>query len=373
VTGGLRVLLVTHELSRTGAPAVALLVTRALTDAGHTVTVVSRRPGPLLSDFAAVAPTRVEPWHRVRRRLLDLRRLGRAAGRVDQMCAWATVARARPDVVYVNSVAAAAYVRAARWAGARVILHVHESTEVVGRLLGPDGLGELTRDVLLVACSPSVRDDLESSGGPRAGLTLLPSVPDSARVLAQAGAAAGDPYPGEVVVGCCGSVEHRKGADLWVEAARQVLRALPGVPVRFVWVGEVVDRPDVRPGEPIEFVGAVPDPAAHIRRFDVATLPSRDDPFPLVVLESMLLGRPVVAFDVGGVSEQLGDTGVLVPPGDVAAFAAAVVRLVREPDIRSRLGALASLRARTQFSTATFSERVETLVTAGVAPEEART
>jgi glycosyltransferase involved in cell wall biosynthesis len=372
MTGGLRILLVTHELSRTGAPAVALLVTRALVDAGHTVTVVSRRPGPLRAGFAAVAPTRVEPWHRVRRRLLDLPRVRGVAARLDELLAWVTVARARPDLVYVNSVAAAAYMRPARWAGARVVLHVHESTQVVLRLRGRAGLGDLTRDVQLVACSPSVRDDLEaSSDGSRAGVTLLPSVPDAARVLEQARRSpADDPYPGEVVVGCCGSVEHRKGADLWVEAARRVLRSLPGVRVRFVWVGDLMDPPEVRPGEPIEFVGPVPDPAAHIRRFDVATLPSRDDPFPLVVLESMLLGRPVVAFDVGGVAEQLGDTGLLIPPGDVAAFAAAVARLVREPETRTRLGARAADRARTEFSTAAFSERVCALVTGSAVPEE---
>jgi glycosyltransferase involved in cell wall biosynthesis len=361
----LRILLVTHELSRTGAPAVALLVARALDEAGHTVTVVSRRPGPLLESFAAVAPTRVEPWHRVRRRLADLPGLGSAAARFDELCAWATIVRARPDLVYVNSTAAVAYVRPARWAGARVILHVHESGPVVARFLARAHLGRLPPSVQLVACSPSVRDELLADD-PRAGVALLPSVPDSGRVLDQAAhAPAGGRYPGELVVGCCGSVEHRKGADLWVEAARRVLRELPGVPLRFVWVGDVIELPEVHPGEPIEFVGPVSEPAVHIRRFDVATLPSRDDPFPLVVLESMLLGRPLVAFDVGGVAEQVGDAGVLVPASDVVAFADALVLLLREPDTRARLGALAEQRARTQFSTATFAEHLGELVAAG--------
>ena len=49
----MRVLLVTHEASRSGAPRVAVLVARALVEQGHSVRVLSRAPGPLLADFAA--------------------------------------------------------------------------------------------------------------------------------------------------------------------------------------------------------------------------------------------------------------------------------------------------------------------------------
>ena len=175
-----------------------------------------------------------------------------------------------------------------------------------------------------IAMLPSVPDDRTSFAGPR-----------SHRIVV---------IPDELVVGCCGTVEHRKGADLWVAIAREVRKAMPSQPVRFVWVGEIAQPVQQDDMAGVEFVGPTANPYAHMRRFDVATLPSRDDPFPLVVLEAMLLGTPVVAFAVGGVARQIGDASIVVPPGDVAAFARAVVNLLTDEDARRRLGALAQAR-----------------------------
>jgi glycosyltransferase involved in cell wall biosynthesis len=99
-----------------------------------------------------------------------------------------------------------------------------------------------------------------------------------------------------------------------------------------------------------------------MRRFDVATLPSRDDPFPLVVLEAMLVGTPVVAFDVGGVAQQIGDTGITVPSGDVAGFAQQIVRLLNDDDTRHRLGAAAQARVNSLYSTRAFASALSGLV-----------
>ncbi len=112
----------------------------------------------------------------------------------------------------------------------------------------------------------------------------------------------------------------------------------------------------------VEFGGPSDNPYAHMRRFDVATLPSRDDPFPLVVLESMLVGTPVVAFDVGGVRQQIGDTGILVPPGDVAQFADALVTLLTDDSLRRRLGAAAQDRVKTVYSAQAFAINVSGLL-----------
>ena len=166
----------------------------------------------------------------------------------------------------------------------------------------------------------------------------------------------------ELVVGCCGTVEHRKGADLWVAIAREVRKALPSQPLRFVWIGEISQPTQQDDVARVEFVGPTANPYAHMRRFDVATLPSRDDPFPLVVLEAMLLGTPVVAFAVGGVARQIGDASVVVPPGDIAAFAREVVNLLTDEDARRRLGALAQARLAAHYSTRVFAAALASVV-----------
>ncbi|NYE35526.1 glycosyltransferase involved in cell wall biosynthesis [Nocardioides cavernae] len=350
-----RVLLVSHEASRTGAPRIAVMVGHALVEQGHDVRIVSQRPGPLVEDFAAVAPTRVPPMWRVLRRLWSEPGPVRSslAKLVELATALAVVAVHRPDIVYVNSTSSAAYVRAAAALRRPAVLHVHESGRVLRGFLDRVGFHGLPRGrVRLVACSPSVVDALVALGAPRGDIELLLSIPDARRVLAAATRSTPSDMPRPVVVGCVGAVEYRKGVDLWVGAARRLLAEHDTEELRFVWVGGGVP-PDGLP-EGVEFAGHSANPSTAMAGFDIMTLPSRDDPFPLVVMEAMLLGKPVVAFDVGGVRRQLGDTGVLVPAGDIDAFAREIDALAGDPDRRARLGGLAAERARAQFSVEQF-------------------
>jgi glycosyltransferase involved in cell wall biosynthesis len=80
-----------------------------------------------------------------------------------------------------------------------------------------------------------------------------------------------------------------------------------------------------------------------LRAADILTLPSFDENLPMSVIEGMAHGLAVVATPVGAVEDILADdrTGLLVPPGDAAALAEALKRLLREPDTRARLGSAA--------------------------------
>ncbi len=360
-----RVFLVTHETSRTGAPRVAILVARGLVEQGHAVHILARSPGPLLPEFQSIAPTSVEFLHRVRRKLRSIPATRLIAYLLDTTVATATLLRRRADLVYVNSTAAAIYLRPARWLHRRVILHVHESGDLAAWFLAKaQAKTPVAVDVSVVACSPSVQAEIAALMKRTVDdVPMLPSVPDDAGVLRLSAEQPDHDYsPDEFVVGCCGAVEHRKGADVWVEVARQVREATLEYPVRFVWVGEGTQT--VRPDEEskIAFIGPSPNPYAHMRRFDVFTLPSRDDPFPLVVLEAMLLGTPVVAFAVGGVPQQVGDAGIVVPNGDVAAFAREIVRLLKDECERRRLGSAAEARVKDLYSTDSFIAALSHLV-----------
>jgi glycosyltransferase involved in cell wall biosynthesis len=358
--GRVRVLLVTHDASRTGAPRVAVLVARALVDRGHRVSIVSLGGGPLLEEFAALAPTRTAPLVRVRGRVKRLGRVRTFSWLLDTLAAVAVLAMNPSDVVYVNSTAAAGFIRPAQWLRRPVVLHVHESLSVAHGLLAEARATDLA-GVELVACSPSTHADLcRLSGRAPEEVHLVPSVPDEERVLVAA-RPAGLGHNGTQVVGACGSVNRRKGTDLWLQAATRVISARRRQ-TRFVWVGDLSGRAEPEHPHGVVFTGALQDPYTQMARFDVATLPSRDDPFPLVVLEAMLLGVPVVAFDVGGVRAQIGDTGVVVPAGDVTAFAAAVTDLLDDDDLRARLGTAAQERVKDLYSSEAFRARIAALV-----------
>ncbi|NKE44140.1 glycosyltransferase [Roseomonas frigidaquae] len=108
-----------------------------------------------------------------------------------------------------------------------------------------------------------------------------------------------------------------------------------------------------RPGQRIIVTGRLTDPevAALYRQSDLFVFPTLADTFPLVVLEAMAHGVAVLASAVGGIPHQITeDCGVLVPPGDPAALAAAVARLAAEPGLLERMGCNARARVAAEFS-----------------------
>lgn len=90
---------------------------------------------------------------------------------------------------------------------------------------------------------------------------------------------------------------------------------------------------------------------------DVFALPSRADAVPWAVLEGMAAGLPVVASDVGAISEMVGDTGEVVPPGDTDALTAALRRL-RDPERRRQLGQAAQARVHEHYDNALQTPRI---------------
>ncbi len=100
-------------------------------------------------------------------------------------------------------------------------------------------------------------------------------------------------------------------------------------------------------GDAVTFEGAVRDGARCFLDAQIAVLSSRSEGLPGVVLEAMGAGLPVVATAVGGVTELVEDqtTGLLVPPDDPAALAAALAELLADPERRAAMGATARTRA----------------------------
>jgi glycosyltransferase involved in cell wall biosynthesis len=82
----------------------------------------------------------------------------------------------------------------------------------------------------------------------------------------------------------------------------------------------------------------------------VVVLCSITEGFPYTLIEAMTCGRPCVATDVGGVSEAVGDTGMIVPPRNPEALAQSCLTLLRDPSLRRQLGAAARMRALEYFT-----------------------
>jgi glycosyltransferase involved in cell wall biosynthesis len=113
----------------------------------------------------------------------------------------------------------------------------------------------------------------------------------------------------------------------------------------------------------VRFTGWHAEPRRHLTTFDVFVLPSRFEGFPLSIVEAMLARLPVVATTVGSVPEAVreGETGLLVPPDDAAALAAALGRLLADPALRSRLGEAGRRLALERFTAAAMARSFERL------------
>ena len=101
----------------------------------------------------------------------------------------------------------------------------------------------------------------------------------------------------------------------------------------------------------VRFLGERGDLIATLQQSDVFLLPSQTESFGLAALEAMACGVPVVATDVGGVSEVVadGETGFLAAVGDIAGMARHARRLLTDEDLRRRMSRAARHRAETQF------------------------
>jgi glycosyltransferase involved in cell wall biosynthesis len=98
------------------------------------------------------------------------------------------------------------------------------------------------------------------------------------------------------------------------------------------------------------FAGHTDNVADAYRSGDVVALSSITEGFPYSVVEAMMVGKPIVATDVGGVKEAIGDTGLTVPPRNPEALAGAITKLLQDPKARAAMGEEARQRALTYFS-----------------------
>jgi glycosyltransferase involved in cell wall biosynthesis len=151
----------------------------------------------------------------------------------------------------------------------------------------------------------------------------------------------------------------RKGVTTFLDAAARVAREVPGV--RFVIVGDgperaMLERHAAAAGVAphVAFVGRKDNHTelpAYYAAADVFAFHTLHEGMGIVLLEALASGCPVVTTAAGGTVDIVrdGDTGLLVPPGDASAFAAAVVRVLRDGGLRAALRARARRTAETEF------------------------
>jgi len=170
----------------------------------------------------------------------------------------------------------------------------------------------------------------------------------------------------EKVVGMVGRLVTEKAYDIFLRSARRVVSDFPDA--RFLIVGDGDERPALEGlagalgiRDKVFFLGEREDVPGLVSIFDIAVLSSRMESFPVVLLEYMAAGKPIVTTGVGGNAEIVSDgkTGLMVPPEDPEALAGAIMELLRDPKKAEGMGKAARETVKDDFSLKDMIRRVE--------------
>jgi glycosyltransferase involved in cell wall biosynthesis len=308
-----------------GGQRIAAGIAASLRDAGHEIAVATPAPGPALEWFPGCARLRVD--------LVSLRRpLGvRSAAR----------AFAPYDLVYSHTSVPGAVLAgaAARRAGRPHVIHQHIHPDFSSlppvRRAQRALYARAAQDALVIAVARHVAEAAVAAGAPRQSVVVVPNgvrVPDQPLPP-------GDETP--VHVGLLARLDLQKGIDVYLDAASRMTsgaRLSLGTPPPVDEWGQALHDRARKLG--VEVV--TPATGDFLDVLDVVAFPSRLEGHPLVLMEAMALGKPVVAAGIPGVADMFADrpeAAVLVPPGDAEALADALDELASSPERRRAIGA----------------------------------
>ncbi|CAA9252375.1 MAG: hypothetical protein AVDCRST_MAG42-2300 [uncultured Chthoniobacterales bacterium] len=320
-----RLLIVSHEMTLSGAPIQLAYLVMWLREHGWHPVVVAPEAGPLEAKLPGVeiiyeSQLLIDPAYGALRRLIP-----------------------QFDCVLANTIATWEAVQACQFERVPVVWYIHETQVGV----------QLMQIIHMIEPSLAVADAIVTPTQTTARVYApfrnrsIDVIAYGIPPLAAAPTATSEKLRFAVVA----TYEARKGQDLLLDA----IEKLPGdVRARCVFqlVGRALEEAfsESLAGRAhalgnVQLLGSLGHEQAlqTIRESDVLVCPSRDETMPIVLLEAMSMGKPSVSFDVGGIHEWIVDrvNGMLAPAQDTTALGSAIERLVWEPDLRRNVGAAA--------------------------------
>ena len=374
------VLFVSHELTRTGAPILLLNLMDAFSKK-YNIALVSQEGGELMEQFAELASWIEVPGEMCgNRKEFMKRRIMKIAASLDVRFA------------IVNTIECSEALMPLRKSGIPSIHLIHEFT------MGRSNKWGLKLSALYanasVFSSNLVRENaiakLPHIDNPKTHV-IPQGIFNPSRETRSANGHAGNgsskspiqKRPGEILVMGAGTVDYRKGVDLFLDCAKKTISRIPGEKIRFVWVGGGF-RKEIKPyvlflrdqlekyglGSLFQEVDEVPNFKEACSQADVFFLSSRLDPLPIVAQTALECGIPVLCFEkAAGTAEfLLSDSDAafgVVPYLDTTAASDRIVELTRDPGLRQKLGEASRRVAATCFDGDSYVRKVEELAELG--------
>lgn len=350
------IIFISHNASRSGAPILLLQFLQWFkNNTDNQFSIILGMGGELETEFSKLAPTLIfsreappKLHERIKRRFFrhdpNLR-----------ISKW--IANRNIELIYSNTVVNGDILKYLSFLDCPVISHVHE-LEYAIQSYGMDQFEKTKKCTThFIACAKAVKTNLVENHNilPQSITVVHEFIPidrirtDSLnlKLLGSEVSISEQTF----IVGASGSTsDWRKGADLFIQLAYIVKYKSIDLPIRFIWIGNrqegmeyITIQQDIVKANLenyIYFLGSKHNPLDYFTRFDVFALMSRDDPYPLVCLESALLAKPIVCFDKSGGEPEFveNDCGFVVPYLDLNTMADRILELYHSSELRQKLG-----------------------------------
>lgn len=354
------ILFVGHEASRSGAPFTQLHLMRWIKKHTiHKMVLVLLEGGALIEEFKQLADVYIVNMPEFALHYRIWSKLNRMSGR-EHSNTINKIAEYKPDVIFVSSLVAINYaVKLKERVGAKLICNLHELEFAFIYMPAANYPVALQNADWLMMGSCAVKDFYLKNFpiDPKKVSVIYDFIADESAdkpVLADIRSLHGIPATAKVVGGM-GSLHWRKGYDIFSYVAHQVIQQASDT--YFIWVGGKKQSADYKLMEreikllglsdKVILAGEQSDIQSYYAAFDVFLLTSREDPFPLVCLESALANTPIVCFkNSGGMPEFVrDDAGYVVEYLNIDQMAEKTLLLLNDESLRKQKGEIGRKRA----------------------------
>ncbi len=348
-----KILFISHESSRTGAPFMLLYFLRWLREKHPEIhfTILSLYDGGLSQQFEEVAfeyyefsgitNTKSTFTKRIQKKIF--KKLGMHYKHRDAKKDFIDdLSHKDFNIIYSNTTVSLPMARRIKLQNnsSKLVLHVHELESEIKRTI-VDLRPYMDKIDFVIAASGMVKDNLIANHKVPANkiqvvyeFTKKLETSDKLKMSKK-----------NFMVGGSGKFGHRKGTDLFIQVARYLNDNYSEFNIEFTWVGLVPQADKVSLKLELEklglknkihFVGETENPEFYFEDFDVFLMTSREDPFPLVCIEAGMLGIPIICFDKAtGISEIIRDKGgFIVPYLNIEAMAEKINFYFNNPEKR---------------------------------------
>ena len=374
----MKVLFISHEATRTGAPLVLLNVIKLLKKSNNICDVILLNTGEIEKDFIKIADKVIS----IKRKTGILIRLLNKISDYNYTdlnfkILILRLNKVKYDIIYANTVSSmSTAVKIKNLLKIKTVLHVHELDYAIKTIFGESNFKSCAGKIdYFIAASFAAKNNLITKYNINADKISV-VYPYSDSVVVNNNDSMSDFLKmakiksGTFVVGGSGQLSWTKGVDIFLQIAKEYSMRSKDSDFVFIWVGggldtiyfeqikNDLDKLDIK--EKIVFTGLKVDPYIYYSLFSVFLFTSKEDSFGLAGLENAFLSKPIICFDkCGGFTEFISDdAGIIVPFLDINKAVDALLELKSNPEICNLIGNKAKNKAAKEFNIEVFNRRI---------------